>query len=76
MVVQILNLFRKKDRWLSKVGHKFYEDLLVPYKIPKLDFRDEFLEFDDEVPSQGEQEKPSESVPGAPTQSGGTLETT
>jgi Proteasome subunit len=46
----------KEDRWLSKKGHKYYEKLLVPYKTPKLEFRDDFLELDASPKSETEQE--------------------
>jgi hypothetical protein len=57
----------KPDRWLSPKGHKYYNKLLFPYKTPKLEFRDEFLEVD--VSPKGEQETPSlESVVPSPEQ--------
>ena len=62
----------KKDRWLSKDGHKYYEDLLVPYKTPKLEFRDEFLELDDDVSLTGEQKASKPGNAGAEQPGDGT----
>ena len=62
----------EKDLYLSKKGHDYYEDLLIPYKTPELKFEDDFLERDDEneVSSKGEQEN-SEPADAGDEQSGG-----
>jgi hypothetical protein len=64
------------DLYLSKKGHDYYEDLLIPYRTPELKFEDDFLELDDEpeVSSDGEQKQAAEesgvSSPESPGGSG------
>lgn len=49
----------KKDLIISEKGFDYYENLLLPYKTPKLEFDPSFLEDPDardEVPSKNEQQ--------------------
>jgi len=42
----------KKDRSLNGKGHKFFTGLLHPYKTPKVEFKDGFLDTDEEISSE------------------------
>jgi hypothetical protein len=53
----------KKDLILNDKGFDYYEDLLFPYKTPKLDLDPAFLEdpdAEDAVPSKGEEKQSAE----------------
>jgi hypothetical protein len=71
----------KKDRVLSKQGHEYYDELLVPYKTPPLRVETSFLQLYDgeELSSSGEQQEttsdpriPSPEQPGGSGASGST----